>query len=233
MGKTATPKNRLLSALPKAEFNTLAPKLERVPLVFNENIYVPGQVIRHVCFPDSGIISLLSRVNGKSLIEVGIVGNEGMVGLPVFLGVKTSANVAVVQGSGTASRLAVEDFLESCTAGNKMPVVIQHFIHSLFTQVSQSAACNRFHHIEERLARWLLMTGDRMHSNKFRITQEFLSNMLGVRREGVSKAAGSLSQKDLISYVRGDMTINDRAGLEKAACECYCIIKKEYDIAKN
>ncbi len=233
MAKSTTPRNRLLSSLPQAEFNALAPKLENVPLNFSENIYVPGQVIRHVYFPESGIISLLSQVGDNSSIEVGIVGNEGMAGLPVFLGVKTSANVAVVQGAGTASRLPVAEFLESCSKGNEMSAAIQRFIHSLFTQISQSSACNRFHPIEERLARWLLMTADRMHSNNFQITQEFLSNMLGVRREAVNKAAGTLNQLELISYVRGDMTINDRVGLEKAACACYLIIKKEYAITKK
>jgi CRP-like cAMP-binding protein len=153
-----------------------------------------------------------------------------MAGLPVFLGVKVSGNVAVVQGAGSALRLPVENFLEICANGNRLTAVIQRFIHSLFIQISQSAACNRFHPIEERLARWLLMTQDRMHSNEFQITQEFLSNMLGVRREAVNKAAGSLHQHKLISYIRGNLTINDREGLEKAACPCYWIIKNEYEV---
>ncbi len=231
MTKITKPKNRLLSALPEKEFSILASKLEEVPLVYTENIYESGELIRHVYFPESGIISLLARVDDNSTIEVGIVGKEGMVGLPVFLGLKTSRNVAVVQGAGTAFRMPVRDFLETCSNGTKLSAILQRFIHSLFTQVSQSAACNRFHPIVQRLARWLLMTADRMDSDEFQITQEFLSNMLGVRREAVTKAAGALSEKASISYVRGNMTINDRKGLESAACPCYWIIKNEYDTA--
>jgi CRP-like cAMP-binding protein len=229
MPENAKPTNRLLAALPQKEYKNLSPKLERVPLNYDENIYEPGAIIKHVYFPESGIISLLSQVDDRSSIEVGIVGSEGLAGLPVFLGVKTSGNVAVVQGAGTAFRLSSAHFLAACANGSNLTPIIQRFIHSLFIQISQSAACNRFHPIEERLARWLLMTQDRMHSNEFQITQEFLSNMLGVRREAVNKAANSLHHHELISYIRGNLTINDRAGLEKAACACYWIIKNEYE----
>ncbi len=223
--------NLLLAALPRKDYDLLAPQLERVPLLFNEHIYEPGAVIKHVYFPESGIVSLLSKVNSAASIEIGMVGNEGMTGLPVFLGVKTSVNLAVMQGKGSAQRLSAANFVDACTNGSKMNAIIQRFVYLLYLQISQSAACNRFHPIEERLARWLLMTQDRMHSNEFQITQEFLSNMLGVRREAVNKAAGSLHQHELISYVRGNMTINDRTGLEKAACPCYWIIKHEYETA--
>lgn len=229
MSKTKVPTNRLLAALPRNEFRALEPQLENFKLIYNENIYEAGDVIKHVYFPESGIISLLSRVDSQSSVEVGIVGSEGMAGLPVFLGVKTSGNVAVIQGAGNCSRLSTKNFLAACSSGGKLNSIIQRFIHSLFVQVSQSAACNRFHHIDERLARWLLMTRDRMHSSEFRITQEFLSNMLGVRREAVNKAAGSLNQRELISYSRGELKINDQEGLEKAACPCYWIIKNEYE----
>ncbi len=231
MPKNTRPANRLLAALPKNEFNELLPKLNKFEMVYDEDIYEPGSVIDHVYFPESGIISLLSAVDAKSTIEVGIVGSEGLAGLPVFLGVKTSGNVAVVQGAGTAFRMATKDFLAACSASKKLTAIIQRFIHSLFIQISQSAACNRFHPIEERLARWLLMTRDRMHSPEFQITQEFLSNMLGVRREAVNKAAGSLNTKGFISYARGELKINDQEGLEKAACPCYLIIKNEYEYA--
>lgn len=231
MAKNTKPTNRLLAALPQTDYKKLAPKLERVPLNYNEHIYEAGIVIRHVYFPESGIISLLSLVDAHSSIEVGIVGNEGMAGLPVFLGVKESGNVAVVQGAGTALRLPVSDFLETCVKMPKMTAIIQRFIHSLFTQVSQSAACNRFHPIEARLARWLLMTHDRMHSNDFQITQEFLSNMLGVRREAVNRAAGGLQNLELISYHRGQLSIKNLKKLQKVACLCYTIIKREYDEA--
>lgn len=229
MSSNTPPTNRLLAALPPNEYDALSRHLENFELIYSENIYKPGAAIDHVYFPESGIISLLSQVDDHSSIEVGIVGSEGLAGLPVFLGVKTSGNVAVVQGAGNALRLTTANFLAATSNGGKLTGIIQRFIHSLFIQISQSAACNRFHPIEERLARWLLMTQDRMHSNEFQITQEFLSNMLGVRREAVNKAAGSLHNLELISYVRGNLTINDRTGLEKAACPCYWIIKHEYE----
>jgi CRP-like cAMP-binding protein len=231
MSDTARPTNRLLAALPKKEYSQLLARLELVPLIYNDDIYETGDVIRHVYFPESGIISLLSRVERDSSIEVGIVGSEGMAGLPVFLGIKTSANVAVVQGAGFANKMTARDFLYSCKDGNKLPTYLHLFMHSLMMQISQSAACNRFHPIEARLSRWLLMTQDRMSLDEFQITQEFLSNMLGVRREAVNKAAGDLQRRDLISYSRGNLRVNDRLGLEKAACTCYGIIKKGYDEA--
>lgn len=223
------PQNRLLAALPKKIFQKLLPKLELTTLVFGENIYKSGDIINHVYFPESGIVSLLSSVEENSTLEVGIVGKEGMVGLPVFLGVKTSNNYALVQGTGFSLRMSAESFLEECKNGGELSRVLQLFINSLLTQISQSAACNRFHEIESRLARWLLMTHDRMQANEFQITQEFLSNMLGVRREAVNKSALHLQQKQLISYSRGNLTILDRKELENVACNCYKIIKKDYD----
>lgn len=223
------PQNRLLAALPKKIFQKLLPKLELTTLVFGENIYKSGDIINHVYFPESGIVSLLSSVEENSTLEVGIVGNEGMVGLPVFLGVKTSNNYALVQGTGFSLRMSAESFLEESKNGGELSRVLQLFINSLLTQISQSAACNRFHEIESRLARWLLMTHDRMQANEFQITQEFLSNMLGVRREAVNKSALHLQQKQLISYSRGNLTILDRKELENVACNCYKIIKKDYD----
>lgn len=231
MPVTQRPTNRLLAAIPKKEYKALLPRLERVPLNFNEHIYEPGDVIRNVYFPESGVVSLLSRVDLHSSIEVGVVGNEGMAGMSAFLGVETSANVAVVQGSGFADSMTVSDLRYSCRDGNDLPRVLLLFLHSLMTQISQSAACNRFHPIDARLARWLLMTRDRMHSDEFQITQEFMSNMLGVRREAVNKAAGDLQRGNFIHYHRGILTILDRKGLEGAACSCYKIIKREYDAA--
>ncbi len=228
MPSIARPGNRLLAALPRKDYKDLSSKLERVPLTFNENIYQPGDIIHQVYFPESGIISLLSAVSEDSTLEVGIVGNEGLAGLPVFLGVKTSANRAVVQGIGSALMIKPADLLDACKNGNALPQLIQRYIHSLLTQISQSAACNRYHLIEDRLARWLLMTHDRMKADEFLITQEFLSNMLGVRREAVNKAARGLQQRELISYLRGKISINNRKGLEKVTCPCYAIIKKEY-----
>ena len=225
----ASPTNRLLAALPKEEYQQLLPKLEPFPLVFGEVIYEPGDLIRNVYFPTSGIISLLAAVEDRATLEVGIVGREGMVGLPAFMGVKTSGNRAVVQGAGEALRMKAKAFRKECENGSFLSRLLRRYSHSRLTQIAQGAACNRFHPIDARLARWLLMTRDRMGTDEFRLTQEFLSNMLGVRREGVNKAAGVLQQQDLISYTRGHLLILNRVGLAAVACHCYGIIKAEYD----
>ena len=227
MSETTKPANRLLAALPAKEYERLLPKLQEISLTYGENIYERGETIRRVYFPNSGIISLLAAVEERSLLEVGIVGNEGMSGLALFLGVKTSNNRAVVQGAGFAMRMKAADFLAECENGGALPRLLQRYTHSLLVQVSQSAVCYRFHPIEARLSRWLLMTSDRMKTNEFQITQKFLSNMLGVRREGVNKSATNLQHQQLISYSRGNISITDRAGLEAAACKCYAIIKGE------
>lgn len=225
--KTPVVANRLLAALPAGEYRRLFPKLQEIALMYGENIYERDEIIRHVYFPDSGIISLLAAIEETGMLEVGIVGREGVVGLPVFLGVKTSNNRAIVQGAGSAMRIKTADFLAECKNGGSLARLLQRYAHSLLTQVSQSAVCYRFHLAEARLARWLLMTADRMETDKFRLTQEFLSNMLGVRREAVNKSAIILQQQELIKYSRGNITIIDQAGLEKAACLCYGIIKDE------
>jgi CRP-like cAMP-binding protein len=226
---SAPPTNRLLAALPKSEYQRLLPKLKPFSLVFGEVIYEPGDLIRNVYFPTSGIISLLAAVEDRATLEVGIVGREGMVGLPAFMGVKTSNNRAVVQGAGEAMRMQASAFRSECENGGSFPRLLRRYTHSRLTQLAQGAACNRFHPIDARLARWLLMTRDRMGTDEFRLTQEFLSNMLGVRREGVNKAAGALQEQNLISYSRGNLLILDRVGLQAISCQCYEIIKKEYD----
>lgn len=228
----APPLNRLLGALPKDEYRRLLPNLELVPLIFGEVIYQVGDVIRHVYFPTAGIFSLLAAAEERATLEVGMVGREGMIGLPLFMGVKTSRDCAVVQGAGAAMRMRAAAFRKECTNGGSLPRLLSRYTHSRMTQVSQGAACNRFHSIEARLARWLLMTRDRMDGEEFQITQEFLSNMLGVRREGVNRAAGALQQQNLISYSRGTLTTLDRAGLEAVSCRCYEIIKDEVDSAR-
>ena len=225
----APPTNRLLAALPKNEYRRLLPTLEPFPLVFGEVIYEPGDLIRHVYFPASGIISLLAVVEDRATLEVGIVGREGMVGLPVFLGVKTSRNRAVVRGAGTAMRMKATTYRKECDNGGSLPRLLRRYTHSLLTEVAQGAACNRFHPIDARLARWVLMTRDRMGADEIQLTQEFLSNLLGVRREGVNKTAGALQKQQLITYRRGTLTTLNRAGLEAVACQCYGIIKEEYD----
>lgn len=219
--------NRLLAALPSQEYQRLRPHLQEFTLSFGEILYEPGQLIRHVYFPNNGIVSLLSVVEERSTLEVGIVGNEGMVGIPVFLGASLSLNRALVQGTGTGMRIKAEALRKHVRQAGLLPDLLLQYTYSLLTQISQSAVCNRFHTVNARLARWLLMTYDRLRSDEFRLTQEFLSHMLGVRREGVTAAARALQQKKLIRYVRGQITILDRAGLEAASCSCYEIVKLE------
>lgn len=233
MPETTKPNNQILAALPKKEYQRLLPDLEEFDLIYTKHIYETGERISNVYFPESGIVSLLSSVGEKALLEVGIVGSEGMVGLPVFAGFKTSNNRAVVQGKGSAMKMSAANFLKECKFGGALPTILQHYTYFLLMQISQSAACNLYHPIEPRLARWLMMTRDRMHADEFKITQDFLSHMLGVRREAVSKAAANLQQRQLIRYSRGNVSILNCAELENAACACYQIIKAEADSYKS
>jgi CRP-like cAMP-binding protein len=229
MPRSATPRepvaNRLLAALSSQEYQRLQPHLETFTLAFGEVLYEPGEIIRHVYFPNSGIVSLLSMVEKRSTLEVGVVGNEGMVGIPIFLGANKSHNRALVQGGGVAMRMKSESLRKQIKLAGTLQESLLRYTHSLLAQISQSAACNRFHTVNARLARWLLMTYDRLMSDEFRLTQDFLSHMLGVRREGVTSAARALQQKKLIRYVRGQITILDRVGLEAASCKCYEVVK--------
>src|SRR5260370_2141735 len=227
----APPTNRLLAALPKDEYQWLLPDLEPFPLVFGELIYEPGARVRHVYWHTSGIVSLLADVDDGGPLEVGIVGREGMAGMSVFMGVKTSPNRAVVQGAGSAWRMQAATLRSIANNGRSLPQLLRRYSYSLWAQLSQSAVCNLYHPIDARLARWLLMTRDRMEADEFQITQEFLSSMLGVRREGVNKSAGKLQQRHLISYSRATLTILKPAALAAVACKCYRTIKKEYDSA--
>lgn len=219
--------NQLLAALPTKEYQGLRPHLVEIPLVFDEDLYLPNELISDVYFPNSGIISLLAGTSERSTIEVGMVGNEGMVGLSVFLGVNSSINRAVVQGAGSAMKMKASAFRKYSSNGGSMPRLLKRYSHSVLTQITQSAICNQFHSLDARLGRWLLMTQDRMGDDDFQLTHEFLSNMLGVRREGVSLAAGSLQKLDLIRYSRGRLRVLNRSGLEDKSCSCYEIIKNE------
>ncbi|HEX8266664.1 MAG TPA: Crp/Fnr family transcriptional regulator [Pyrinomonadaceae bacterium] len=229
MSEIIKPANRLLAALPAREYEHLLPNLEEIPLNYAETLYEQGEAIRYIYFPNSGMISLLTHAAEGEVLEVGVVGNEGMIGLPVFLGVEISRNQVIVQGDGAALRIKTEDFIKECGRGVSLPKLLRRYTHALITQVSQTVACNRFHLIEERLMCWLLLMHDRMQTDKFKITQEFLSKMLGVRREAVSKSAANLQQRKLIEYSRGIVSIINRAALEAAACNCYSIVKAEYD----
>jgi CRP-like cAMP-binding protein len=224
--QSVPPGNRLLASLPKNEYRRLFPELTEVALVFGDIIYEPGDAISHVYFPNNSLISLLSAVADRSTLEVGMVGNEGMVGLPVFMGVDKASTRALVQGEGSAFKMKSATFRKFSNHTSSLHSRLHRYTHSLLTQISQSSACNRFHKADTRLARWLLMTGDRMGSTEFQVTQEFLSNMVGVRREAVNKAAGTLQKAKLVKYSRGIVTILNRPGLEAVACSCYAIIRQ-------
>jgi CRP-like cAMP-binding protein len=225
----APPGNRLLAALPAAEYRRLLPELEEVTLPFARVIYQPGDTIRHVYFPNDSIVSLLAAEDHHASLEVGMIGNEGMTGISVFMGVNSSRTLALVQGAGTALRMKAAVLRKESGHVGDFHRLLHRYTHSLLTQMSLSSACNRYHTLNARLARWLLMTQDRIGSNEFRLTQEFMSNMLGVRREGVNKVAGNLQRQKLISYSRGHIAVLDRAGLERTSCECYRIIKEDSD----
>lgn len=219
--------NYLLALLPDEEYRRLLPAMEQVGLNYGENIYECGDVIDYVYFPNSGIISILAAIGNSAMLEVGIVGNEGMIGLSVFLGVETANNRVVVPGKGVALKIKSADFLNECNHGGALPKILRRFTHSLMAQISQSAVCFRFHAVEERLARWLLMIADRMQSKDFQMTQHFLANMLGVRREAVNRSAVVLQNKQIIEYTRGSMRILDRSRLVKITCSCYFLTKAE------
>ncbi len=221
--------NRLLATLPKKEYERLLPGLKRIPLNFGEVLYEPGDTIKNVYFPNDSIVSLLSAMPERSTLEVGMVGNEGFAGLSIFMGVNVSQTRALVQGAGSAMRMTSAAVRHEANHLGALHHLLHRYSHSLLTQVSQSVACNRFHSVDARLARWLLMTSDRLGLEEFRLTQEFMSNMLGVRREGVNKAAGTLQTAKLIRYSRGTIRILDRRRLEANSCECYAIIKAESD----
>jgi CRP-like cAMP-binding protein len=225
--------NNLLAALPRKNYRRLLAGLEPITLTFGEVLYEPGQPIRHIYFPNDSLVSLLTLVDGHLALEVGLVGREGMVGIPLVLGIGVSSVRALVQGSGTAMRMTSGSFRREFRQSPPLQRELHRYTHELMAQVTQTAACNRFHVVEARLARWLLMTRDRVRLDQFRLTQEFLAHMLGVRRVGVTKAAGALQQRDLISYSRGNISILDRKGLEAASCRCYRIVKDMHEGAAS
>ncbi|MDX6304262.1 MAG: hypothetical protein QOI77_1231 [Blastocatellia bacterium] len=231
----APPANRLLAALPPKEYQRLLPELETVPMTFAQVIHSPGDTIRYVYFPNDSIVSLLAAEDHHASLEVGMIGNEGMTGISVFMGVNTSQTLALVQGPGTALRMTAGTLRKESNSLSHFHRLLHRYSHSLLTQMSLSSACNRFHTLDGRLARWLLMSHDRIGTDDFRLTQEFMSNMLGVRREGVNKVAGDLQRNKLISYSRGHIAILDRLGLERISCTCYGVIRAESDksLSKN
>jgi CRP-like cAMP-binding protein len=213
--------NRLLAALPAREYARLAPCLEPVTLTYGEVLYEPGQRMRHVYFPGVCLVSLLTLVEGHRALEVGLVGREGMIGARLAIGAATSPVRALVLGTGTALRMKAAHFSREFRRSPALQRALLRFTDDLVIQVSHTAACNRFHVVESRLARWLLLTAERMERMDFHLTHAFLADMLGVRREGVTEAAGALQRRRLIHYRRGDITILDQPGLEAACCSCY------------
>jgi CRP-like cAMP-binding protein len=207
-------------------------RLEPITLTFGEELYRPGEPIRHVYFPTDSLVSLLTLVEGHQALEVGLIGREGMLGVPLALGVSDSPVRALVLGSGMALRMTSAHFRNEFQHSVLLQREVYRYTYELMVQMTQTAACNRFHRVEARLARWLLMTRDRVRSNQFHLTQNLLGNMLGVRRVGVTKAAGALRQRKLISYNRGEISILDGDGLEAAACQCYQIVKDMHDVAR-
>ncbi|MDQ3804986.1 MAG: Crp/Fnr family transcriptional regulator [Acidobacteriota bacterium] len=213
--------NRLLAALPREEYGRLSPHLEPVRLAPGKILYNAGAVVRHAYFPKGGMICLLSTTESGRTIEVAMIGDEGMAGLPIILRSGPAPYQVVVQLAGHALRVRGEVLRAEFRRCGRLQDLLLNYTHTLLTQIVQSAACNRFHTVEERLCRWLLITRDRAHSDTLRLTQEFLSYMLGAPRSSVTAAAGVLQGRGLISYSRGRITVLDRRGLEAASCECY------------
>jgi len=220
------PANSLLAALPRQDYERMRAELEPVNLIYGEVLSEPGERVRHVYFPGDAHVSLLTVLEKGKALEVCLVGREGMVGISLALGVEDSPVRALVQGSGTALRMKAATFREELASCAPLAREMYRYAYDKLAQARQTAACNRFHQVEARLARWLLMTRDRVRSDHFHLTHEFLADMLGVRRAGVTNAATSLQRNKLISYRRGHISILDREGLAAASCPCYEIVRK-------
>ena len=219
--------NHLLAALPTAEFGRLAPHLELVPMRLGETLYESGCSLRHVYFPTTAIVSMHYTLLSGASTEVAAVGNEGIFGIALFMGGVTTNSSAVVQTAGHGYRLVARLLVEEFERGEIMQRLLLRYTQALATQMFQNAACNRHHSIEQQLCRWLLLTLDRLHVNELVMTQELVANALGVRREGITEAAGKLQRAGIIRYRRGHISVLERSGLEHGACECYAVVKKE------
>ncbi len=222
-------KNHLLSELPGEEFDRILPQMIPVKLPLGKVLYESGDQLDYVYFPTTAIISLLYIMENGSTAEIGIVGNDGILGIALFMGGNTTPNRAVIQSAGNAFKMKAKDLMDEFSRGGKFHNMLLRYTQCLITQISQTAVCNRLHTVEQQLCRWLLLSHDRLDSNKLVMTHDLISNMLGVRREGVTLAARKLSVRKLIKNVRGTMTILDRPGLEKACCECYEVVNTEYE----
>jgi CRP-like cAMP-binding protein len=221
--------NRLLASLAREEYERLRPHLLALPLKYKSSLYRAHEPIKFVYFIETGVASLVNTMVDGDAAEVGTIGNEGIVGLPVVFGDNLAPTSVYMQVAGAGLRMRAELFQKEIQRNASMRRAMLHYAHAFFNQVAQSAACNTFHSLEQRCCRWLLMTHDRMQSNEFSLTHEFLAMMLGVTRTGVTIAAGALQRAGLIHYTRGHVIIFDHAGLQKRSCECYAVTKREFD----
>ena len=222
-------KNYLLTALPKDEFVRVKAKLESVSLKLGEVIYESGDKLDYIHFPTTAIISLLYIMENGATAEIGVIGNDGVCGYALFLGGDSMANRAIIQSAGNAFRMKAKDVKAEFALGGVFQQMLLRYTQALMTQISQTAVCNRLHSLEQQLCRWLLLSHDRLDSDKLVMTHDLISNMLGVRREGVTLAAQKLAKRKLITNVRGTITVIDRQGLEEAVCECYAVVNEEYN----
>jgi CRP-like cAMP-binding protein len=221
--------NHLLAALTATERERLYPHLQLVPMPLGKVLYESGDVMRHVYFPTDSIISLLYVLEDGASAEISVVGNEGIIGVSLFMGGETTPSRAIVQSAGSAYRLIGQLLKEEFHRNGGMQLLLLRYTQALLTQMAQTAVCNRHHSVDQQLCRWLLLSLDRLVTNKLTMTQELIANMLGVRREGVTDAAGKLQKLGVIQYARGRITVLDRPKLEKLCCECYAVVKKETD----
>ena len=230
MSSSLTPRqNRLLAGLPPADYERLTPHLELVSLSLGAVIYEAGAQMRSVLFPVDAIVSLMYVMENGDSAEIAVVGSEGVVGFAAFTGGETTPSRAVVQSSGSVYHLDKEVLRREFALGGALQFVLLRYLQTLITQMGQTAVCNRHHSVEQQLCRWLLLSLDRLSSNELHMTQELIANMLGVRREGVTEAAGKLQRAGVIRYSRGHITVLNRAKLEEMVCECYSVVKKESD----
>lgn len=225
--------NKLLAALPEDERARVFPDLELVEMPLGNVLYSPDKQIKHVYFPTTAIVSLLHVMESGASAEIAVVGKEGIVGISLFMGGETTSSWAVVQSAGYAYRLTGQRLKTEFFRAETLQRLLLRYTQALMTQMAQTAVCNRHHTVDQQLCRWLLLSLDRLPSNELTMTQELIANMLGVRREGVTEAAGRLQRDGLIRYVRGKITVLDREGLEKRVCECYRVVKVETDRLMN
>jgi CRP-like cAMP-binding protein len=221
--------NHLLAALPVEVQDRLFPHLELVALPLGKVLYESGDALRHVYFPTDSIVSLLYVMESGASAEISVVGNEGLIGVALFMGGESTPSRAIVQSAGSAYRLLGQRLKDEFNRHGEMLLLMLRYTQALITQMAQTAVCNRHHSVDQQLCRWLLLSLDRLPSNQLTMTQELIANMLGVRREGVTDAAGKLQKSGVIEYSRGQITVLDRSKLEKLSCECYAVVKKETD----